>query len=70
MTTDADWDDYVRMTRFLLGFFLDLTTHHEIGDGRSNEDGRQRTEDNTQDHGEGEAADAGTTEDEDAEEHD
>ena len=49
---------------------LDLATHHAVGDRRSNEDRRQRTEDNTQRHSEGKALDAATTDEQDAEQHD
>ena len=49
---------------------LDLATENQVGYRRSNEDGRQRTEDDTQNHCPCEAADAVTTEDEDREQHD
>ena len=56
--------------RLLSNLFLDLTTHHTVSDRRSNEDGRQRTEDNTEGHGEVKALDAATTDEQDAEQHD
>ncbi len=48
----------------------DGASHHQEGGGGSDEDGREGTEDNTEDHGEGEAADAVTTKDEDTQQHD
>ena len=57
----------------LLCFHVILTdgaTHHEEGGRCCDEDRRQGTEDNTQDHGEGEATDAVTTEDEDTQQYD
>ena len=47
-----------------------LALEHPVGHRRSDEDGAERTEDHTEDHGEGEAADALTTQEEDAEQHD
>ena len=51
-------------------FLFDLATHGEICGGSCDEDGRQRTEDHTEDHGKSKAADACSTEDEDTEQHD
>ena len=51
------------------GLFLDLATHHAVGDGRSDEDGRERSEDDTERHGEGEALDAAAADEQDAEQH-
>ena len=47
-----------------------LALEHHVGHRRSDEDGAERTEDHTEDHGEGEAADTLTTQEEDAEQHD
>ena len=48
----------------------DSATHHEECRRSSNEDRRERTEDNTENHGEREAADRVTTEDEDTQQYD
>ena len=50
--------------------FANLTTQHDVCDGRSHEDRRQGTYHYTEAHGEGEAADALSTEEEYAEQHD
>ena len=42
----------------------------QVGDGRSHEDRREGTYDDTEAHGEGETADALSTEEEDTEQHD
>ena len=52
---------------FLL--LLQLLAHHAQRNGRSEEDGAECTEDDTQNHGEGERADAVAAEEEDAEQH-
>ena len=51
-------------------FFLNLLAAEQVGCGSGNEHGGDGTDDHAKDHGEGEAADAGTTEDEDEEQHD
>ena len=69
---DARRDSYIEFKLRCLCFSVVLTdglTHHEEGGRCRDEDRRQRTEDNTEDHGEGEAADAVTTEDEDTQQH-
>ena len=61
----------VLLDRLCLGnlAFTDGLTHSEVSHGSSDEERRQRTEDNTENHGEREAADRVTTEDEDTEQH-
>ena len=56
----------------LLSLFslADGATHGDVSYRSSNEERRQGTEDNTQNHSEREAADGVTTEDEDTEQHD
>lgn len=55
---------------FFSVLFLNRLLHGEASDGSCQEDGRAGTEYNTEDHGECEALDGVTTDEEDAEEHD
>ena len=49
---------------------LNLATHPKISDGRGDEDGTERTEDDTEGHGKCKALDAAAADEEDAEQHD
>ena len=46
-------------------FFLDLATHDQVSRGSGDEHGGEGADDDTEDHGEGEALDAGAAEEED-----
>ena len=55
--------------QFFCGFLLCLATQKQVGNGRCDEDRRNRTEDDTKRHGESEGLDALSTEEENAEQH-
>ena len=55
---------------FVVFFFLYAVSHSQVGNGGSNEDGRESTIYHTQYHGKGETPDAFTSQEEDADKHD
>ena len=66
--TDVLSQHYAEVSRYFSGLLCLLANHLE-GNGSGKEDGRAGTEDDTENHGESEAAYGITTEEEDAEEH-
>ena len=61
---------FLKETFLCLCFFRHLVTHSQVSDRSSNEDRRQCTDHNAQNHCKGEAADTVTTQHEDTQQYD